>query len=381
VAAFLLIAIYCPPLRHARKPKVDYLGAAFISLALATLVLAVDNTETTFASLLDSTGLSLATLRIIMFGIVALATAAFIYVERKSSEPILPLRFFRNRNFSLIIGVASLFGVGFMGSILYLTQFNQQVFGASPTESGLMLLPMVGGMMTASIGSGQIISRIGRYKIFMQIGIVMATVMVTLLATLRPESSYVYEAFIMMFLGLGLGFVMPVMNIAVQNEFKLLELGVATSSIQLFRGLGSTIGIALFGALLTSGLTSQLSDMRGDPYLASLSTSPAVQRIGDVYDPNTMLTLNAPDIKHKISDGFTKSVAGLPESARSQATMTFESNQQAYSSKITHAFSKSLVKIFATSGVMMALAVVLVMFIKERELKAAKPDETPGEVA
>src|SRR5690606_22515557 len=98
--------------------------------------------------------------------------------------PILPLHMFENRNFVLIMGVAILFGAAFMGSILYLTQFNQQVFGASPTESGLMLLPMIGGLMFSSITSGQIISKTGKYKIFMQAGIVVATAMVALLATL-----------------------------------------------------------------------------------------------------------------------------------------------------------------------------------------------------
>ena len=381
IVAFALISIYCPPLRHAKKPRVDYLGAAFLTLALATLVLAVDNTEATFKSLMDTYDLSLAGLRTIMLSVVALATLAFVAVERRSAEPILPLRFFKNRNFSLIIGVASLFGVGFMGSILYLTQFNQQVFGASPTDSGLMLLPMVGGMMTASIGSGQIISRIGRYKIFMQVGIVLAAAMVALLTTLRPESSYLHEAIIMVFLGLGLGLVMPVMNIAVQNEFKQLELGVATSSIQLFRGLGSTIGIALFGALLTSGLAAHLSDMRSDPYLAVLAKNPSVQQIGDVYDPDTMLTLNAPDMKQKITAGFEEATSSLPADGRSSALSTFRMDQDAYASKITHAFSDSLVRIFVMSAVMMGMAVVLVMFVKERELKHASPDATPGEMS
>ncbi|HAC56437.1 TPA: MFS transporter, partial [Candidatus Saccharibacteria bacterium] len=248
IAAFALIAVFCPPLKHAKRPRIDYLGAAFLTVALSTLVLAVDNTDVIFAGLLDTLNITLAQLRIVMGVIIAVAVGAFIWAENRSDEPILPLRFFKNRNFSLVVAISLLFGAGFMGSILYLTQFNQQVFGASPTESGLMLLPMVGGVMLSSIGSGQIISRTGRYKIFMQVGIVLATLMVALLTTLTPQSSYAYEAVLMTLLGLGLGLVMPVLNITVQNEFKLLELGVATSSVQLFRGLGSTVGIAIFGA-------------------------------------------------------------------------------------------------------------------------------------
>src|SRR5690606_15731237 len=127
------------------------------------------------------------------------------WIERRAKEPILPLRLFKNRNFVLIMAIATLFGAAFLGAILYLTQFNQQVFGASPTESGLMLLPMIAGLMFTSIVSGQIIARTGRYKIFMQVGIVLATVMVALLTTLTPESSYAYEAVLMLLLGAGLG--------------------------------------------------------------------------------------------------------------------------------------------------------------------------------
>ncbi|MEO5499529.1 MAG: MDR family MFS transporter, partial [Candidatus Saccharimonadales bacterium] len=380
IAAFALIAIFCPPLRHANKPRIDYKGAAFLTVALATLILAVDNTEVIFRGVMDAYDLSLAAVRTVMALVVVASTAAFIWAESRSPEPILPLRFFRNKNFSLVIGVATLFGAGFMGSILYLTQFNQQVFGASPTESGLMLLPMVAGLMLSSITSGQIISKTGRYKIFMQIGIVLATVMVALMTTLSPESTYAYEAVLMTFLGLGLGLVMPVMNIAVQNEFKQMELGVATSSVQLFRGLGSTVGIALFGAILTSGVASSLTNVQNDPYLQSISQSSAANQIGDFDDSNTLLTLNAPDVKARINEGFEKSTSKLSAAQRSSAQETFETNQQAYASKITHAFSESLNKIFAISAVLMAIAAVLVMAIRERELAHASPESTPGEM-
>jgi len=178
IAALALIAIFCPPLRHDKKPVVDYLGAALLTVALGTLVLAVDNTDQIFANFMDSTGITLTALRTAMFSVVVLAVGLFIWVERRAKEPIIPLAFFRNKNFVLIMGIATLFGAAFMGSILYLTQFNQQVFQATPTESGLMLLPMIVGLMATSITSGQIISKTGRYKIFMQFGIVLATVMV-----------------------------------------------------------------------------------------------------------------------------------------------------------------------------------------------------------
>ena len=381
IAAFALIAIFCPPLRHSKRPSVDYVGAALLTVALGTLVLAVDNTETIFADVLSITGLTVEWLRVIMFSIVAAATAGFVWVERRVKEPIIPLSFFKNRNFVLIMGIATLFGAAFMGSILYLTQFNQQVFQASPTESGLMLLPMIGGLMVASISSGQIIARTGRYKIFMQIGIVVATIMVFALSTLNPDSSYMYEAVIMVFLGAGLGVVMPVMNLAVQNEFAQHELGVATSSSQLFRSLGSTVGIAVFGAMLTAGLTSGLTGIQSDTYVQAMSKNPEVAAIGSLDDSNTLLNLNMPDTRNKITDGYKQAIDAqtqLPESAKEQSVNEFLAEQKTYAHKVTDAFSDSLQRIFQISAVLMLIATAFVFLLKERPLSTALPDQAPG---
>lgn len=378
IAVFAIIAIICPQLKHDKKPIIDYLGAALLTVALGTLVLAVDNTENIFAGLLSTTGWSLELLRTVMFSIVTAATTAFIWVERRAQEPIIPLRFFRNHNFVRIMGIATLFGAAFMGAILYLTQFNQQVFGASPTESGLMLLPMIGGLMFSSITSGQIIARTGHYKIFMQIGIVLATAMIGLLATLTPESPYVYEAVIMTFLGAGLGIVMPVMNLAVQNEFEQQDLGVATSSSQLFRSLGSTVGIAIFGAVLTAGVTGGLTNIQDSQYLQTLRQSPAASKVGDFNDSNTLLNLNMPDTKSRITDGFYQSIADMPPQQRQQLTEQFNQQQAEYANEITHAFSESLRRIFMTSTALMLVAAILVFSIRERPLKSASPEKTPG---
>ena len=379
IVAFVIIAIFCPALKHANKPKVDYIGAALLAFVLATLVLAVDNTESIFAGFLVATGMSVEWLRVAMFSLVGLATAAFIMVEHKASEPILPLKFFKNRNFVLIMCVAMLFGSAFMGSILYLTQFNQQVFGATPTESGMMLLPMVAGIMAASIGSGQLISRTGKYKIFMQVGFVVATIAIALLSTLTPESNYLQEAITMVFLGLGMGVAMPVINLAVQNEFEQKELGVATSSSQLFRSLGSTIGTAVFGALLTAGIISGLGNVQQDAYVQSLSRSPEASQVGALDDTNTLLTLNMPDVKSKITDAANNSIEKLPESVQEKAKEQFVADQNGFAHKVTYAFSDSLRTIFLVATCLMVAATILVFMVKERPLRSAKPSETPGE--
>jgi EmrB/QacA subfamily drug resistance transporter len=301
IIAFALIAVFAPPLRHAKKSKIDYVGAALLTVFLAVLILSVDNTGTIFKTFLDTTGMSLTTLRIIMYTIVAAAAVAFVMVERRVQEPILPLEFFKNRNFVLLISVAGLFGAAFMGSILYLTQFNQQVFGATPTQSGLMLIPMVAGLIFTSILSGQIISRTGRYKVFMQVGFALATVMMFALTTLNPHTSYAQEVVIMVLMGMGMGVAMPTLNLAIQNEFKQRQLGVATSSSQLFRSLGSTLGTAVFGALLTAGLISGIGSIQSMPYTQALSGSAQASKIGDLAEANTILRLNMPDIKSQIT--------------------------------------------------------------------------------
>jgi EmrB/QacA subfamily drug resistance transporter len=378
IIAFILIFTYSPAFRHALKHKIDYLGAGVLALGLATLIFAVDNTETIFAGFLNATGMSVGLLKTIMFAFVAAMVALFIFVERKAPQPILPLHFFKNRNFVLIMSVATLFGAAFMGSILYLTQFNQQVFGATPTQSGLMLLPMVGGIMVSSIGAGQIISRIGKYKIFMQIGFVVATIAMFFLSTLTPESGYAYEAIIMVILGLGMGVAMPVINLAVQNEFEQAELGAATSSSQLFRSLGSTIGTAIFGAMLTTGIVAHLGNIQDSAYIQTLKKSPSASKIGNFSDANTILNLNMPDTKAVITDAAQKSFQTIPEPAREAVATKFTSQQAEFASTVTHAFSASLGRIFVIAASFMILATVGVFALKERTLRTAKPGETPG---
>lgn len=367
IAAFIVIAIYCPTLRHDRKPQVDYWGAALLTVALATLVLAVDNTEQVFAGFLSATGMSLGVLQVIMFGIVAVAIAALIMVERRVKEPIIDLHFFKNKNFLILMAIAAFVGAAMLGSILYLTQFNQQVFNASPTESGLMLLPMVAGLMIVSITTGQLVSKFGRYKRFMLIGFSVATLAILGLLTLTPESSYLQEAIIIVFVGAGIGAAMPLMNIAVQNEFSQRELGAATSSSQLFRGLGSTIGTAIFAGLLTLGITNALGDMNKDPYIQTLQQTPVASQLENVNDSNTLLNLNTGTAKAQVLEN-------TPEAAVRQ----IEEQQSAYNDRLVHAFSDSLHRIFMITASLMFLALVLSFFLKERPLRAAKADETPG---
>lgn len=384
ILAFAIIAIFCPPLKHENKPRIDYAGAGLLAIILATTILAVDNTDKIFADLLTNTGMSLLTLRLVMSAIIVAALAAFIMVERRVKEPILRLEFFKNRNFLVLTGIALAVGAGMLGSILYLTQFNQQVFGATPTESGLMLMPMIGGLMVASVMAGRLVSKFGTYKRFMITGFIVATVAMAALVTLTPSSSFLQEAIIMVFVGAGIGAGMPLMAIAIQNEFEQKDLGIATSSSQLFRGLGSTIGVAVLGSMLTLGITSSIGDMSNDAYIQTLKQSPAASKVlgSDVNDPNTLLTLNMPDTKQKITDGFNTALTNvsMPQPVKETLKKDFLTKQREFATKVVNAFSDSMHTIFIIAASIMLVALLLTFALKERVLQAASPEATPGEI-
>lgn len=373
IVAFVIIAIFCPTLRHgATSPRIDYTGAALLTVALAMVVLAVDNTEAIFANFLQTTGLSLGMLQASLVAVAAVATVGFVMVERRAREPILPLEFFRHKNYVLAISIALLFGGAFLGSIIYLTQFNQQVFGATPTQSGLMILPLVAGLMLSSIGSGQLVARTGKYKLQTIIGAGLATIGMFSFVSLTPESSYMHEALLMIAVGLGFGVMMPVINLIVQSEFSVRQLGAATSSSQLFRGLGSTIGVAVFGGLLTSGIAVQLDGVES-PYLERIKESPEAQQIGNISDPNTLVLLNSPDMKAKILENAEKQLRDAPPQTQEKALVQLKREQSEFSSDVTHAFADSLHRIFIVSGCSMLVAMALLFMVRERDLATSEP--------
>lgn len=369
---------HCPKFRHDARHKPDYLGALAITVALSALVLAVDNTDIIFKSMIDS-GVALETIKTVLFMIAAVAAAAFVAIERRAAQPILPLSFFANRTYTLIVSAMLLFGAAFLGAILYLTQFNQQVFGATASEAGLMLLPMVGGMMVSSLGIGQVASRTGRYKWFIVAGFSIATIAIFSLTSLQPDSPYWHEAVRMVFVGLGLGMVMPLLNLAVQNEFDQKDLGAATSSVQLFRGLGSTIGTAILSGVLTAGIATSLGDPAKIPYIQQLKNSPeASQMLGGDITADTLLRINTE--RQKIYDGATTGIesAPLPQPIKQAQRDSFSQKQQKFSDDVIRAFTDALHRIFVISSVLMAVAIVLVLPIRERKLRSGM-QTTPGE--
>ena len=370
LVALAVIAKYCPPIKHDSVHKPDYMGAALITVTLASLVLAVDNTEIIFSSLIAN-GVAVELIKAALLLVSAVSAGLFVAVERRAKQPILPLSFYKNRNFVLINIAMLFFGAAFLGTILYLTQFNQQVYGATASNAGLMLLPFVGGMMVSSIVSGQLASRTGRYKIFMVSGTALAAVSILSLAGLNPSTPFWQEAVRLVFVGLGMGMVMPLMNLAVQNEFEQKDLGAATSAVQLHRGLGSTVGTALLSGLVTLGVLGALGSPSEIPYIQQLQRSPQASAfIGD-GEPTADALLAINSQKQVILQGAREGIyqSTAPDNIKASQLKAFGELQDQYSKEVVNAFSESLSKVFMIASGMMAIALILVLMVKEKELR------------
>ena len=251
IVALIVIASTLPSTTERRHPSVDYLGTALLAIALSAIVL-VSDVSGTMRPLLSPMMLALT-------GVAVLSLVLFVVVEHRASEPVVPLRLFANRTFSVTSAVGLIVGFALFGSVTYLPLFLQIVKGASPTASGLEMLPMMAGMLVTSIASGQLISRTGRYRIFPIIGTLVMAIGLYLLSRMTAQTPTWNAALIMLVLGLGLGMVMQVLVIAVQNDVEYRDLGVATSGATLFRLVGGSLGTAVLGAVFSASLSRALA--------------------------------------------------------------------------------------------------------------------------
>ncbi len=233
--------------RHA----IDYLGAAVLAAGLSAIVLFTSLGGTTYA------WGSPQIVAMAFIGVVLLAT--FPFVERRASEPILPLELFRNRTFVVTSAIGFIVGLALFGAITYLPLYLQVVRGYSPTGSGLTLTPLMAGLLVTSVLSGQLISRYGHYKPFPIVGTAIMTFALYLLSHLAVDTPTRQTVVAMVILGLGLGMVMQVLVLAVQNAVDYRLLGVATSGSTLFRQVGGSIGVAAFGAIFANRLATELA--------------------------------------------------------------------------------------------------------------------------
>ena len=251
IGALVVLASTLPSLGRRAVRAIDYAGAGLLAVLLSAVTILSDLGGTTYPwSSPFSIGL-------ILVSVIALAL--FTFFETRATEPVLPLRLFRQRTFVVTSAVGLIVGFALFGSVTYFPLFLQVVKGASPTASGMEMLPMMAGMLVTSIGSGQLISRTGRYKIFPVVGTVVMTTGLYLLSRLSPQSTTATASLLILILGIGLGMVMQVLVIAVQNAVNYEDLGVATSGATLFRLIGGSLGTAILGAIFASQLTHNLA--------------------------------------------------------------------------------------------------------------------------
>jgi EmrB/QacA subfamily drug resistance transporter len=254
-AALILLALTLHLPRKRTEHRIDWLGAALLSVSMTALVLI-----TTWGG----TQYDWVSWQIIGLAVLAVVTLAiFIPVERRVAEPILPLHLFRNRNFTLISLVGFMLGFAMFGAITFLPLFQQTVQGASATNSGLLLLPMMISAMVVSLFVGQVITKTGRYKAFPVIGGIIMAFGTWLLSTQDMETSRLTTGAFIAVLGLGMGFLMQTTMLIAQNSVEQKDLGVASSAATFFRSIGGSFGVSLFGAIFTSGLTSHLTERFG----------------------------------------------------------------------------------------------------------------------
>jgi EmrB/QacA subfamily drug resistance transporter len=251
ILAMAVIAAVLPSRSTRRRHAIDYVGALLLTATLSAIILFTG---------LGGTTLPWTSPIVLAFIAASIAGAiAFVAVEVRAREPILPMHLFANRNFAVASGVGFVVGLSLFGAVTFLPIYLQVVKGVSPSTSGLMLMPMMLGMLATSVTSGRIISRFGRYKLFPILGTATMTFGLGALSFLAIESNDWQTAIDALWLGLGMGMVMQVLIIAVQNSVDYEHLGVATSGTMLFRSLGGALGVALFGAIFANRLHAQLA--------------------------------------------------------------------------------------------------------------------------
>jgi EmrB/QacA subfamily drug resistance transporter len=272
---YLYFTLHLP--RKRIQHKIDYNGAALTALGATAIVL-----MTTWGG----SQYGWTSWQILLLGGIILATLAlFFVVESRAAEPILPLHVFKVRNFSLASSMSFLLGLSMLGAMTFLPLYQQTVQHLSPTGSGLALIPMMLGATVTSLVSGQVTSKTGRYKILPVVGAVIMTIGLYLMAHLGPNTSTLQSAGYFVVFGLGMGFLMQITSLIVQNSVPQSDMGVASSSRAFFQQIGGSIGVSLFGVIFIKRLTETMAARLPGAHLAAS---------GGQFDPVTINSLPAP---------------------------------------------------------------------------------------
>ncbi|MCV0334622.1 MULTISPECIES: MDR family MFS transporter [unclassified Microbacterium] len=289
-----------------RKVSIDYVGIVLLSAAVSLILIWITNAGSTFDWWSTET--------VLMVGGAIVSAIAFIIVELKVREPLIPLTLFRGRTFTLSVLASISIGVAMFGTSVYLAQYMQLSRGATPTEAGLMTLPMMAGLLISSMVIGQLVTRFGKWKGYLILGSVLLIAGSVMLSTLHYDTNFVLVSIYMFVMGAGVGMTMQNLVLIVQNVAKPSEMGVASSGVTFFRSLGGTIGVSVMGAVLANSLTGLFSD--GKERIGA-----AIAQLGD----------KGAEVAAQLSSGTLPEVRLLPEPVRSII-------EDFYAQAISHAF-------------------------------------------
>jgi hypothetical protein len=334
IVALIVVAKFLNVPHTRVKHRVDYWGAGALTLGLMPLLIVAEQGRQWGW---DS-GKAFA-----MYGIGVVGLIAFVFVERMmGDEALLPLRLFRRPVFSLTNVINFVMGIGMFGMMMSLPLYLQIVKGSTPTESGLQSLPMTAGILVASMGSGILISKTGRYKRFPLMGLAIVSISMFLFAQIGVDTPLLQTMLIMALAGLGLGLCMQTLILAIQNDVPAKDMGVATSSATFFRSIGGTVGTAVFLSILFSvvggKIAAAFASVRTDPaFVAALQQNPEFAR--SLQGGGTSLDLNNTEFLNTID----------PALARPVLT----------------GFAESIDTVFMVGGIVVAVAFVLMWFLKE----------------
>ncbi len=346
VFAIAVLLIGLPYIRPHGVATIDWWGAAFIITGVVPLLLAFTWAGTEYAW---SSPLILGLLTLAIAGIIA-----FLITETRARDPIIPLNLFRNRIFTISVISSSILGAAMFGAVLYIPLFMQGVLGTSAAGSGIVLTPMMLSMVFASIVGGQLISRTGRYKWAIVLGLFLMQTGLFLLSRMGLGTTNLGAVRNMIILGLGLGLVMPTITLAVQNAFPPRQLGVTTASLQFFRSIGGTIGIALMGAYLTTQITSNIT--RDVPADTLANTPPEAL---DALNPQALAN---PEARIELEATF----AAIPNGEQ-----VFTNLMEAMRGTLATAIQE----VFLIATGVALFAVIIGLFLPERALRTRNDDE------
>ncbi len=307
VAALIILqkTLHISP-RPKRKVSIDYFGIVLLSVATSLLLIWVTNAGTDYDWWSTTT--------LLMVGGAVVAAVLFVIVELRSKEPLVPLSLFRDATFTLSVVASIATGIAMFGASVFLSQYMQLARGATPTEAGIMTIPMIAGLLLASIGVGALVTKFGRWKPYLIVGAISLTAGSYLLSTIEYDTNFALVSLYMFLLGAGVGMTMQNLVLVVQNTSKPTEIGVASSGVTFFRSLGGTIGVSVMGAALAATVTDLVAGAKDD-------IAAAIMALGD----------KAQYWSEQLQSGALPKVSAMPEPLRT----LFE---DIYAQGISHSF-------------------------------------------